>query len=359
MWDVRETSGALAILGGVETDWSFVAADTAGDIGFQMSGLMPRRPDGVSGLVPLPGWDAANDWQGFVDAADLPRAFNPEAGFFTTTNQDLNNFGNTAPANAPMGPYRAERIARLLSERDDLTVADMCRMHYDVYSTQAERFMQILRPLLPDTIPGRILGDWDLCYDAASEGAYLFEAVYTALYREVFGTTVIGTAVVDYLAAETGLFIDFYDAFDTVLLSPSSPWFGDRSREDIYLAALAAGLAAPPKPWGAARQFTMSHIFFGGKLPGWMGFDYGPVTGIGSRATIHQGQIYRSANRTTTFFPSLRMVCDLSEAMIHTNMSGGPSDRRFSRWYTSDVQHWLDGRYKRLGPVAGPVAHPL
>ncbi|MFH1982098.1 MAG: penicillin acylase family protein [Pseudomonadota bacterium] len=359
IWDISRTAEALDLMGRVETDWSFVAADTGGDIGFQMSGLMPRRPDGVSGLVPLPGWDPANDWQGFVDAADLPRAFNPEEGFFTTTNQDLNAYGIAAPANAPMGPYRAERIASLLAGKTDLTVEDMCRMHYDVYSTQAERFMALLRPLLPDTEPGRILGDWDLCYDAESTGAFLFEAVYSALYREVFGVSGIGTAVIDFLAAETGLFVDFYLAFDTVLLSASSPWFGGRSREQVYRAALSSGLSADIRPWGETRQFTMTHIFFGGKLPGWLGFDYGPVTGIGNRATIHQGQIYRSADRATTFFASLRMVSDLAEACTHTNLAGGPSDRRFSRWYTTDIANWLTGKYKRLGPRVGAVSHPL
>lgn len=359
MWDVRTVREAMAIFGAVETDWSFVAADTAGDIGFQMSGLLPRRRDGVSGLVPLPGWDPANDWQGFEDPADLPRIVNPDDGFFTTTNQDLNAYGNTNPANAPMGPYRAERIARLLSEGADFTVADMCRMHYDVYSTQAERFMAILTPLIPDTDAGRILRDWDLCYDAGSRGATLFEAVYLALYREVFGGSGVGEPVVDFLARETGLFVDFYTAFDNVLLSAASPWFGGRTRDAVYRAALEKGLAAAPVPWGDTRRFTMTNIFFGGKLPGWLGFDRGPMTGIGNRATIHQGQIYRSAGRTTTFFPGLRMVADLSENIVHTNLAGGPSDRRFSRWYTSDVDNWVNGRYKPVDPDPKSVTGAL
>ena len=34
-------------------------------------------------------------------------------------------------------------------------------MHADLYSLQAERFMKILRPLLPDTPQGEILSSWD------------------------------------------------------------------------------------------------------------------------------------------------------------------------------------------------------
>jgi hypothetical protein len=47
--------------------------------------------------------------------------------------------------------------------------------------------MAVFRPVLPDTEAGRTLGDWDLRYDAGSRGAVLFECVYTALLREVFG----------------------------------------------------------------------------------------------------------------------------------------------------------------------------
>jgi penicillin amidase len=35
---------------------------------------------------------------------------------------------------------------------------------------------------------------------------------------------------------------------------------------------------------------------------------------------------------------------------MHTVLAGGVSDRRFSRWYTSDLRRWLRGEYKRLAP---------
>jgi len=85
-------------------------------------------------------------------------------------------------------------------------------------------------------------------------------------------------------------------------------------------------------------------------LPRWLGFDYGPVALRGGRATIHQGQIYRSGGRQTSFAPSYRLVTELSEAAAHTCLAGGPSDRRFSRWYTSDLPRWRRYEYKRLGP---------
>ena len=47
-------------LAGLETAWNWVLADGHGNIGYQMSGLCPRRRAGVRGFVPLRGWDREN-----------------------------------------------------------------------------------------------------------------------------------------------------------------------------------------------------------------------------------------------------------------------------------------------------------
>ncbi len=347
VWGIHSVADSLSSLGAVESGWDFVAADNDGDIAFQMSGLVPRRRPGVSGFVPLPGWLPENDWDGFHDPADMPVCRNPESGFFATANHDLNQYGKFAPINMPMGSYRAERINQLLAEGEKHTAAQMGQMQYDVYSLQAERFMEILRPLLPMSLQGEILRQWDLCYDADSLGAFLFEQVYQALYLDVFGAG-MGEELIKYLNGETGSFIDFYQNFDRVLLAEESLWFGGRGREQLYREAAAKALQVKPVRWGDQRQFTMSHILFGGTIPGFFGFDRGPETAIGGRATIHQGQLYRSAGRQTSFLPSIRVIADLAEDVLLTNLAGGPSDRRWSKYYVSDMANWREGKFKRL-----------
>jgi penicillin amidase len=337
---------AMDVIGQVETGWDFVIADKAGDIGFQMTGKVPKRRAGISGFVPLPGWDAENDWDSYIRVDEMPRILNPKSNFFATANNDLNEYGQIPPINMPMGSYRAERINALLAEKDDFTVEDVFAMHADLYSLQAERFMAILRPLLPNTPQGDILREWDLCYDADSQGAYLFEAFYKELYREVFGKNGFGKDALDFLYDETGTFIDFYQNFDRVLLAENSSWFGDMSRDELYHKVAVKSLNIEAKTWGSRQQYMMSHMLFGGTFPPFLGFDRGPITGVGGRATINQGQIYQSAGRTTTFFPSLRMAIDLAEEVIHSNLAGGPSDNRFSKWYVSDLENWLNYRYK-------------
>jgi penicillin amidase len=359
MWHVKTVEEGMNKLGKVETAWNFVLADRQGNIGYQMSGLMPKRREGTSGLVPLPGWKKENDWRGFASHEELPRWLNPNQGYFATANNDLNEYGKVRPINLPMGPHRADRISDLLEQGEHLTPSDMFRMHFDVYSTQAEAYMEILRPLLPQTPQGDILRGWDLRYSAESQGAFLFEEFYKRLYLEVFGESGFGKTVVEHLAKETPLFVDFYLNFDRILLSEESAWFGGRRRDEIYRQVAADALSVEPRAWGEVQRYMMNHLLLGGRLPSVLGFDRGPITAVGGRATIHQGQIYRSAGRVTTFVPSFRIVVDLATEGCHTNLAGGPSDRRFSKWYCCDLKNWLSGKYKAITADAGQKRLPF
>lgn len=337
----------MECLGKYEVSFNWVIADDQGNIGYQMSGLFPKRSEGLSGFSPIPGWDSKNDWQGFYPHTDLPLDYNPKDGFFVTANNNLNRFGKVAPINMPMENYRAERIAQLLREKDKISVDDIKEMHMDVYSLQAEKFMPLLRPLLGDSEKGQILRDWDLCYDPDSLGASLFEQVYRSLYFEVFGST-MGREWVSFLRNETGVFVDFYGIYDRILLSENSAWFEGKTRKELYENAIKRAFAEDAKIWGEENQITMTNIILGGKLPGFLGFDKGPFPLRGGRATIHQGQIYRSAGRQTSFSPGFRMIADMSEKGLHTNSCGGVSDRRFSKLYFNDFENWFNGVYKYL-----------
>lgn len=345
----REAPAAMRLLAHLETAWSWVVADQEGHIGFQMSGRMPARPGGRSGLVPLAGWDPHSDWQGAVPADRLPWILDPPEGYFATANNDLNAYGKSRPINLAMGPWRADRIAERLAERDDWTVEAVRELQLDLHSRHAEAYLQILRPLLPDTPGGRVLAVWDGRYDPGSKAPTFFESFWQQLIHEVF-SRYMGDEVLDHLFGETAIVADFYDCFDRVLLDPKSPWFGDRTQTQAFKAAAVRALAGDVLPWGKHNSITMRNLVLGGKLPAFLGFDHGPISLPGGRASIRQGQVFRSGGRDTCFAPSVRMVVDLAEPGMHTALPGGPSDRRFSKHYLSDVERWKAGKLKRVVP---------
>jgi penicillin amidase len=343
----RTVADGMALLGRIETAWNWVLADGAGGIGYQMSGAMPARAPGRHGVVPLPGWEPANDWRGTVPPAELPRALNPASGFVVTANDDLNHLGRARPITLAMGCYRAERIARTLAARDDWSIETTRALQLDVHSLQAERFLALLRPLLPATPAAELLRAWDCRYDTDSTGAALFERFYRTLVADVFGA-VCGPDVLAFLLDETGILVDFYGNFDRILLAPAGAWYGAAGRDATWRRVAAGCLVEPAGTWGERQQVVLAHLLLGGRLPRWCGFDRGPLPLPGGRATVSQGQVYRSGGRATSFAPSYRLVTDLGRPAVHSCLAGGPSDRRFSPWYASELGRWRAGRLKEL-----------
>jgi len=346
----RTVERGMELFGQIETSWSWVFADRSGNIGFQMSGMMPLRRPALSGLLPAPGWRPENDWLGFAEAEDLPRALNPDCGYLVTANNDLNHLGRLNPINAPMGDERARRITQLIEEKEEIDLEDFKAIQYDVYSLHAEEFIRVFGPLLPDGEAKEELLAWDCRYDVDSLGAGLFEDFYAGLRERLFGAEGLGGEVVAHLRAETGIFNDFYERFDRVLLNPESAWWAGLDRAGLVGAAFAAAASKPRRRWGERNRLPVSHLLFGGKFPRWLGFDQPTVELPGGRATPHQGQIFQSGGRKTSFAPSIRILVDMGEDCIHTNLPGGPTDRRFSSHYGSGWPRWIGGTYKRLAP---------
>jgi penicillin amidase len=344
-------SALQQILAEVTVSCNWLMADKEGNIGYQQSGRLPLRQH--SGLFPLPAWDESYHWNGYAAADQLARISNPPEGYLVTANNDLNQQGKPLSINLPMGPERAERISQLLKPLESCTVENMKTIQRDLYSLQAERFMTLLRLLLPETPTGRLLKEWDYRYTKESRGAFLFEEIYRGLLEEVFEKGVFGEEIWRREVAETGLLVDYYHFFDRALLGDDPPWFGVSGRDAVLRSVVERVLRIHPIPelvptWGSARQVIMTNLFFDGKLPRFLGFDYGPLTLEGNRATVVQGAIYKSMGRTTTFAPSYRFITDLAETKAHTSLAGGPSDRRFSRWYTTGILRWLKYEYKVL-----------
>jgi penicillin amidase len=347
----RTVDEAIESLRGFANSFNYVFADRTGNIGYRQTGRLPRR--GHSGLYPTAGWDQANDWHGFVDDRELTCFRNPPEGFIITANNDTDLPGYPRTINLCMGSGRAERIRRLLENGRKHSIDDMQRIQTDVYSTQAERLMSRLRPLLPETPAARLLAGWDLRYDRESRGATVFEEVLRELLERIFGDNVFGLGVWRSLRDSSSLPHIYHHILDRILLGPDDPWFfGPAGQNALYREVLARVLSgidpARVRPWGSTQSVTMRNILLGRRLPRFLGFDYGPVSLEGGRATVVQCGIFRSHGRLAAVYPSYRYVADLAEEGVHSALAGGPSDRRFTGHYTTDIENWLHGRYKEL-----------
>ena len=160
-----------------------VYADESGTIGWKAAGLTPIRPN-WDGTLPVPG-DGRYEWAGFHDMDALPCEQNPPRGWIATANE----------MNLPPGfpddlvitrdwpaPYRAERIAEVVANAKESTVADMVRLQADYVSLPARRMVRALAGQ-SWTDPAaeraaRLLAGWDCTLAADSAAAALFEVWY-------------------------------------------------------------------------------------------------------------------------------------------------------------------------------------
>jgi penicillin amidase len=341
--DVQTAARALR---GVSISCNWLLADRDGHIAYQQSGRMPRRQH--SGLHPVPGWERQWAWNGMVDRAELVTIVDPPEGFLVTANEDRNRPGHPMAINMPMADYRARRVGDLLSEIPKLDLGDMKRIQSDLVSLQAERLLGMLDPYLPDTEAARLLRSWDRRYESGAVAPVVFETMYAELLREVFGRRLFGLPVWDALSNTTPIVADFYGVFDEALMGDDPLWFGDEGKPTVLRRVLQGCLGSVPRTgWGDARPLRMTNLFFAGTLPTWLGFDRSLVL-PGSRATVVQGSVFFAHGRSTTFAPSWRYVTDLSHDVIHTALPGGPSGRRTSPYYVSDLARWEAFSYKRL-----------
>ena len=159
---------------------NMVWADRDGNIGYQAVGISPRR-ENWSGLVPVPG-DGRYEWHGYLPIKLLPHVYNPEKGFWNTSNNYLIPPGwpyKDALHYTWAEPYRAARVAEVLGSGRLFTVGEMTRLQNDDLSIPARSLVPLLRDLntgvgLSEKARERLLA-WNYVLDKDSVPAGIYE----------------------------------------------------------------------------------------------------------------------------------------------------------------------------------------
>jgi len=336
----------------VQPTLCWVFADRDGHIGLQSCGRIPRRGGGQIGLAPLPAWEEANHWCGWIDTELLPSSYDPPEGFVATANEEMNPPGVPMLVTQPLNDYRKRRIVERLQELPAASLLDMQDLQYDLISLQARDLLAVFLPHLPDGELKERLSRWDCSYPPSSEEATLFLRLYINVIVEVLGHEQgIGWRRMLYICTRVGYSMMVLAAADRLLKRDESIWWRGRDKGDLIRRAAERAAKMPHQPWSAVNYFHFTDRFFGQHQVGRMlGFSSRRYPMPGNHATPFQGHVLQTATREATFAPSYHFVTDLGSDEAWTNLPGGPSESRFSRLYKSDVSRWFAGEYKRLGP---------
>ena len=338
---------------------NFVFADREGNIGWQVSGALPRRTGG-GGSVPFPVRDGQDNWRGWIPFEDMPQAYNPEEGWIGTCNHKT--VGSDYPyyySSYFASSYRYRRLKTLMAGKTVITVDDHYRFQRDIRNVMAEAIVPIMVPVLrnhEDTrAMGALLSEWDFQDDADQTAPTVFHAIYGRWALAVFQDE-LGERLARRMLS---CWYFWQERFQQMVESGKSPWFDDckttdlqESMEDIlYRAARDAqedltdrlGKDMQRWKWGRLHTITfVSPIRREGFGKGFLGGGEHPVSGSGE--TLRRGQYDFNRPFEVTFSAALRMVADLNDAeKVLAVMPGGVSGRVFHPHAKDQIEPFLNG----------------
>ncbi len=355
---------------------TLVYADVDGRIGMLAPARVPvRRADNEAmGRLPVPGWDAKYDWQGFVPFENLPAVADPPGGEIVTANHKITPPGYREFMTTDWAaPYRAERIASLLAAEPMHGVASFRRIQSDLQSRLARELLPQFRSAPATTDEGRralaLVQAWGGDMTADSAAPLVFAAWYRSLTRLVY-------------ADELGeLFRDFWEPRAQFMIEVmhgrggAARWCDDVTTPAVEtcpeLAGRAMDLAAADLArrygresewrWGEAHAAASDHRPFGA-VPVLSRLFNLPVPTPGDTYTVNVGHVTLRdearpfANRHAA---SLRAIYDLANPEASLFMqSTGQSGNRLSPWYGNFAERWAAVDYVTIPTRREAIAQP-
>ncbi|MBO2008459.1 penicillin acylase family protein [Hymenobacter negativus] len=333
---------------------NFIFADAAQDIALWPNGHFPLKWR-EQGKYLLDGRDPAQEWQGWIPAAQNPHVKNPARGFVSSANQS-----SVRPEDYPYylnwdygSSERGRRINQRLEQMPRVTADSLRQLQNDNFGMNAQlmlpRLLSLAGKLPPASPEGRALAalrTWNYQYTADAIGPSLFELWYDNLVKRLWDD--------DFPTDPKGLAYR-YPARDRtnnlILKEDSSRWIDDRrtraTKETLPLLARQSlswavdsltrkfGAQSAKWRWASQKGTDVLHLL---KLPGFgvMDVDCGGGAGIVNATTERTG-------------PSWRMVVALGpQVRAYGVYPGGQSGNPGSRYYNDMLETWRVGQLDEL-----------
>ncbi|WP_159993045.1 penicillin acylase family protein [Roseomonas sp. 18066] len=252
-------------------DHNLVAADTQGQIGHLVRARVPRRT-AAHGWLPLPGWDPANDWQGWIAHEEMPQVIDPPEGLIVTANNRV--VADDHPdylCTDCHPPYRASRILERLRAMPGFRPEDAAALHADTLSPNALLLSDRLRALAEPADPAaaalrKALAEWDGDMRAGSPLPTAYVALRRAATRKLAERSGLldvarhpWTAVAPGVVPQNQLWWTLPDLLrrDDVSFTGGSDW--NSLLQEALVEAAAAPEVVARTPWGEVHQPRFVH----------------------------------------------------------------------------------------------------
>ncbi|WP_171051895.1 penicillin acylase family protein [Alteribacter natronophilus] len=351
---------------------SWVFADTEGNIAFRGQGSLPVR-ENSDGLLPVPGWDPDYQWQGFIEADELPQIVNPESGYVMTANNKPVDDEYPYEIGRSFYPYRAERLKEMIEDQIEegvpFTMDQSRDMQLDFLNTQARSLV----PLLTDAAASadgdlteteeealELLRNWDYVESADSPEALVWQQWYNQFKERMF------EQIIDF---EYGSALVIHNTIHEAAADPGGQMFAfledERYHRDFESFSRETFVHAVEKStelqggspsdwaWGEWHTMTVRHPL-SSVWPLEHLFDVGAfeVGGSGATPGAHS---YNEETGRVTHGAGWRFVADLSfEEPARDVLNPGQSGQVLSPFYSDQVDTWAKGGLYPMNRMVDP-----
>ncbi len=325
-----------------------VYADVEGNIGYIMAARVPVRKKG-HGEVPVPGDSDEYEWTGYIPFDRLPQIVNPDGGLIATANARV-----VGPNYKPYltdrweAPYRTARIYDLLSDKRELSAADMLKAETDVYSYPhlflAQQFVAAAR-IAPPHDPRALeiiarLKDW-----SGQAGAEEPEVTFLETARH----ELLQILLEPYLGADSQLYQWRSTVFlQHVLRDRPARWLPAQFKSYDELLAAAGDRAAVTLAkrtrservsgwrWSRVNSLDMLHPLGRSGILRWL---------LSIAGKPQAGAVYSLRAASAHHGPAMRFTADLAnwdDSLMQ--LPAGESGQLGSAHYKDQFPYWYEGR---------------
>ena len=355
---------------------SVVMADTRGEVGFKAIGKVPLRAaaNDVRGVAPVPGWNAAYDWTGWLPYAQTPSMTQAQIeaqGAYATANQRIIDPSYPHYLGSDWTtPERFDRISQLLRAHDKIDLQVMADIQHDVLSLGAKAILPYSLQAQPTHALGRqamqLLTKFDGRMTQDSAAAAILNVWAHELTRGLLEPR-MGQELFKQLYGKR----NFRSGLLQVLQNDSAQWCSQTGcgheisqAMDQALTRLQAQLGSDPARWRWAdiHPAISAHKPFD-KVPVLRSLFSQSVPSAGDNFTVNVGQYWANdakmpfANRHAA---SLRAIYDLASPesslfIYQTGQSGDPFDPRSHDMSSA----WAGQGYRPLQMQTAAYRHSL
>jgi len=328
-----------------------VYADTSGNIGYYLPGLVPVRKN-WSGQYPV-ALDQKHQWSGYIPFDNLPHTYNPPEGFIASANNKIidDTYPYSLTYNWLEAPYRINRILDLIKDNKTVDMDDIKTLQYDTH----DYFAKDLLPLLLRTKPLDLV---------SAESLKILESWDGNMATDSIGATIFGFWIQDIKQLQPDPIVK--------LLNLSRPLFIiEQLRSDgefchtttssncheflsITLQQATKRITAKLGPlqdnwrWGKVHKALFKDTTFGDiKALSWIWNR--TVPSGGNAYTINVGPYNRDFFQVAG--ANYRQIIDLNNfsSSVYV-LAMGQSEKPWSRHYDDQLGLWRDGQYIKVVP---------